>query len=107
MKSPKIFSTITLALFISLSLIKIEAQSSAKAPSIEEKIDKIFAEWDNIESPGATVAVAKDGKIVFSKGYGAANLEYDIPNTPSTIFHIASVSKQFTAFSILLLATMS
>jgi len=56
------------------------------------------------ETPGATVAVQRDGKIVFSKGYGYADLEYGIKNTPSTIFHIASVSKQFTAFAIAMLA---
>ena len=71
--------------------------------STEAKIDELFAQWDKISSPGATVAVTQNGKIVFSKGYGSANLEYDIPNQPSTIFHVASVSKQFTVFSILLL----
>ncbi len=54
--------------------------------------------------PGAAVAVMKDGKIVFSKGYGYADLESDRPITPSTIFHVASVSKQFTAFAIAMLA---
>ncbi|MEJ7702143.1 MAG: serine hydrolase domain-containing protein [Pyrinomonadaceae bacterium] len=54
-------------------------------------------------TPGVAVAVVKDGKIVFQKGYGTANLEYDLPITPKTVFQIASVSKQFTAFSIYLL----
>ncbi len=44
-----------------------------------------------------------DGKVVYKNGFGLANMEYDIPNTPSTIFHVASVSKQFTAMCILLL----
>ena len=46
----------------------------------------------------------KDGKVLYSKGFGYANLEYDIKNTPQTIFHIASVSKQFTGFAIAMLA---
>lgn len=74
-----------------------------KAVSDSEKIDEIFTAWDNNESPGASVAVVKDGAIIYKNGYGMANLEYDIPNSPNTIFHIASVSKQFTVFSILLL----
>ncbi|KAA3641262.1 MAG: serine hydrolase [Bacteroidetes bacterium] len=74
-----------------------------RATTPEEQVDELFLPWDNTDSPGASVAVVKDGKIVHKNGYGMANLEYDIPNTPSTIFHIASVSKQFTAFSILLL----
>ena len=54
--------------------------------------------------PGAAVAVQKDGKIIFSKGYGYADLESSRKNTPTTIFHVASVSKQFTAFAIAMLA---
>ena len=69
----------------------------------QKQIDQLFTFWNNPQTAGAAVAVEKDGKIIFKKGYGCANLEYNIPNTPSTVFHIASVSKQFTAFSILLL----
>ncbi|MCJ7467881.1 MAG: serine hydrolase [Maribacter sp.] len=74
-----------------------------KATLPNEQVDEIFAPWDNKETPGAAVAIVKDGAIIYKKGYGMANLEYDIPITPSSIFHIASVSKQFTVFSILLL----
>jgi len=70
---------------------------------IESKIDSIFKDYNDLNKPGASIAVVKNQEIVFKKGYGSANLEYEIPNTPSTVFHIASVSKQFTAFSILLL----
>jgi len=71
----------------------------------DKQVDQLFAPWDSPEIPGAAVAVVKEGKIIFKKGYGSANLEYSIPITPSSVFHIASVSKQFTAFSILLLAS--
>jgi len=74
-----------------------------KATSAEDQLDEIFAPWDNNSAPGAAVAVVKDGAIVANKGYGLANLEYDIRIQPNTIFHIASVSKQFTVFAILLL----
>ncbi len=50
-----------------------------------------------------SVLVAREGKVLFSKGYGMANLEFDIPNTPQTKFRLGSVTKQFTAASILLL----
>jgi CubicO group peptidase (beta-lactamase class C family) len=53
--------------------------------------------------PGAAVAITQDGKLTYQKGYGAANLEYDVPISPDTVFHVASVSKQFTAMSIVLL----
>jgi CubicO group peptidase (beta-lactamase class C family) len=68
------------------------------------EIDGLFKHWDNSNSPGAAVAVLKDGEVIFKKGYGMANLEYGIPITPSSVFHIASESKQYTAFCIVLLA---
>ena len=67
-------------------------------------IDKLFAAWDKPDTPGAALAVVRDGKIVYSRGYGMANLEYGVPVTPRTVFHVASISKQFTAFAIHLLA---
>ena len=68
------------------------------------RVDQLFAPWDKKGTPGAAVAVVKEGKIIYSKGYGEANLEYHIPITPSTVFHMASVSKQFTAYAIAVLA---
>ena len=50
-----------------------------------------------------TVLVARDGKVILSKGYGSANLEWDIPNSPNTKFRLGSITKQFTAACILLL----
>lgn len=70
--------------------------------STAKKIDRIFSNY-NSKTPGAAVAVIQNGQMVFKTGYGTANLEYDIPITSSTIFHIASLSKQVVAFSILLL----
>ena len=69
-----------------------------------EKVDKVFAQWDKPESPGCEVAVIKDGKIIYKRGYGMANLEHNIPMSPSSIMDTGSVSKQFTAMAIALLA---
>ncbi|MTB51738.1 serine hydrolase [Lewinella sp. W8] len=78
-------------------------EGPATAVTTNDQIDELFAPWDSKASPGAAVAVVRDGEIIFQRGYGMANLEYDIPNTPATVFHIASVSKQFTVFAVLLL----
>ncbi len=67
------------------------------------KVDEIFRPWTKPGAPGASVAVIQNGKLQYAKGYGEAQLEYDIPITADTIFHVASVSKQFTAMSIVLL----
>ena len=72
--------------------------------SITKKIDSIFNQWNNNHSPGCVIGVIRNDSLIFSKGYGMANLEYSIPNSPSTLFHMASISKQFTAYSIVQLA---
>lgn len=86
---------------------KINRWSSKMSTSISSnvihKIDVIFKKIDKDNTPGCALAIVKHGDIIYKKGYGMANLEYGIPITPQTIFHVASVSKQFTAFSILLL----
>jgi CubicO group peptidase (beta-lactamase class C family) len=69
-----------------------------------QKIDAIFSEWDRPDSPGCALGVVHEGKLAYARGYGSANLEYDVPIAPSTLFHVASVSKQFTAMAAALLA---
>ena len=68
------------------------------------RVDKVFAQFDKATSPGCALAVIKDGQIIYKRGYGMADLDHDIPIKPDTVFHVASVSKQFTAMAILLLA---
>src|SRR5262245_241428 len=67
------------------------------------KVDTVFEKWTN-STAGCSVAVGVDGKPVLTKGYGMADLEHDVKITPETIFEAGSVSKQFTAAAVLLLA---
>ncbi len=77
---------------------------SADPPSaLAADIDRIFAKWDRPDSPGCALAVIEDGRIVHERGYGMADLDHGIPITASTVFHAASLSKQFTAMAIMLL----
>jgi len=68
-----------------------------------ERVDSLFSPWAKPNSPGASIGIYKDDSLIYSQGYGMSNLEYDIPIKPNSIFHVASVSKQFTNFAILLL----
>lgn len=70
---------------------------------VNPAVDAIFADLTKPGSPGCAVGIYRDGKIVYAKGYGLANIEENVPITPETIFDIASISKQFLAASILLL----
>lgn len=88
------------AIFLASSL----AKAQTLPPDVARQVDKVFEKWDKPESPGCALGVYKDGQIVYKRGYGMADLNDDVPITPATVFHVASMSKQFTAASIVLLA---
>lgn len=69
----------------------------------KESIDGIFQEWNKTDRPGGAVAIVRDGELIYTNGYGSADLEHDLAITPSSVFYIGSVSKQFVTFSVLLL----
>lgn len=77
---------------------------------LEELQDPLATRVDSVLSaftgnvPGVQVAILRNGQTILERGYGLAQLEYGIRITPATVFHVASVSKQFTAFAIVLLA---
>lgn len=98
------FTRTLLALsFYSMALAAV-APCQAIGDEPTEKIDKLFAAWNKADSPGCAIAIIKDDKIIYARGYGIANLEQNVPITKTTVFYIASTSKQFTAACIALLA---
>ncbi len=68
------------------------------------RVDEVFASLNRPDSPGCAVAVTKDGRVLYERGYGMADLGHEVKITPSTIFSVGSIAKQFTAAAILLLA---
>lgn len=79
------------------------AGQETPAGTIEARVDRVFSRWTSA-TPGCAVGVAVDGRVALEKAYGMADLERDVPNTAATIFEAGSVSKQFTAAAVLLLA---
>jgi CubicO group peptidase (beta-lactamase class C family) len=88
----------------SFAALLLLAAGAAAQSAPNPAVDRIFARWDRGDSPGCALAVMREGHIVYSRGYGVADLDHDIPIAPSSVFHVASISKEFTAASILLLA---
>ncbi|MGC2745345.1 MAG: serine hydrolase domain-containing protein, partial [Candidatus Angelobacter sp.] len=83
-------------------VLALLAQASiAQAPF--DRFQQVVQPYVDAQMFMGSVLVAKDGKAVFSKSYGMADLEWSVPNSPTTRFNIASMTKQFTAASILLL----
>lgn len=67
-------------------------------------IDALLERWTQPGSPGCAIGVARDGEILYAKGYGLAHVELGVPNGPETVFRIASITKHFTCLAILMLA---
>lgn len=101
------FITTAVLLFCIFGPAKTNSLYNSKGikDSIEIKIDTMIAQMGlSSETPAGVVGVIKDGKLIFKKAYGLANFESKEPNTTSTLFNLGSVSKQFTAAAVLLLA---
>jgi CubicO group peptidase (beta-lactamase class C family) len=96
-----IFSFIAATVFGQMQTAKV---NPSPAESVTARVDKLFAEWNKSDSPGCSLGVSQNGALVYERGYGMANLEYGLAITPASIFHVGSITKQFTAMSILLLA---
>jgi len=79
------------------------AASQGLPDSTRRQIDRVFADYDRTDAPGCALGIYRDGRIVYTRGYGMANLELGIAITPGTFFDIGSTSKQVTAFAIALL----
>lgn len=74
------------------------------AQSKTEKIDQLISTYEAYGKFNGSVLIAEQGKVIFKKGYGMANMEWDIPNQPNTKHRLGSITKQFTALLILQLA---
>jgi CubicO group peptidase (beta-lactamase class C family) len=90
-------------MFVQLIVSTILALQAQDVPPAA-RVDAVFKEYDSATSPGCAVAVFQDDKILYKRAYGMANLDHDVKLSTSSVFHVASVSKQFTAAAILLLA---
>lgn len=98
-------SAIGVGLAITVAASRLGAQSqNTLTDSVSRWVDSIFAPYANPTSPGCAVGVVQKGALALAKGYGMADLEHSVAIRPDTRFYIASISKQFTAMSIILLA---
>lgn len=79
------------------------AQNARSDQKIAAEIEEYMKSAVDVERFTGAILVARDGKPIVSKGYGLANVELDVPNTPKTVFRLASLTKQFTAASIMML----
>jgi CubicO group peptidase (beta-lactamase class C family) len=77
--------------------------AATSARQITTKVDKYMKSAVDVERFSGSILVARDGQAIISKSYGMANVELDVPNTPNTVFRLASITKQFTAAGVMML----
>ena len=93
-----------IALLITILMTLPAHAASDRTPMLTTKLDALFADYDQPGSPGASVMIIQDGKVLLAKGYGLADLEGKVPCGTNTNFRLASVTKQFTAMAVMMLA---
>lgn len=91
-------------LFPAFLIFLLNLSGLSQTPSVEKQIDELIASEYKSGEPGGAILIAKDNTVIYRKAFGMANLELDIAMKPEMVFEIGSVSKQFTAVSILMLA---
>src|SRR5262249_29093805 len=89
---------------IRTAVLLLLAYACARAAQTDvARMDEVVKSYADQKRFMGSVLVARGGEVLFSKGYGFANAEWDIPNSPSTKFRLGSITKQFTAACVLLL----
>ena len=91
-----------LALCTLACLLPLAASAELRTPESAD-IDAIFTNWNGTQNPGCSLGVYQDAEILLARGYGMANLEYNIANAADTVFRIGSTSKQFAAMAMAIL----
>jgi CubicO group peptidase (beta-lactamase class C family) len=99
----QLLSNIVAGLIVGCLFLTPGIAAESETPTISAQMDELFSDWDSSAAPGGVAAVIRDGRIVYEKAFGMADLERGVALTPHSVFEIGSVSKQFTAMSILLL----
>ena len=96
-------TTMKKSAFLFLFVFALSSLVSLYAQDLSSQFDELLVNYNEPDSPGATALVYKDGKVLYRTALGMANLELDVPMKPENVFELGSITKQFTAVSILML----
>jgi CubicO group peptidase (beta-lactamase class C family) len=90
-------------LLLVIAVLSLNSQSRGYAQNLESNIDSLLGAKYPDNAPGATFLISRNGNIIYKKAFGLANLELNVPMQTGNVFEIGSMTKQFTAISILML----
>jgi CubicO group peptidase (beta-lactamase class C family) len=89
---------------VTVLLLGVFLRLALAADDTQQRVDQIFSSYNRPDSPGCALGVIRDGGFIYRRAYGAASLELNVPLSPASVFYMGSVSKQFTAASVVLAA---
>ena len=102
MKLRFLFMVSILTLF-SVAALAHQTNAPAQPQTIEEKLARVFQEWERPDRPGGVVAVVEKGQVIFKRCFGQANVEYQIATTPKTVFDVGQLAEIFTGMAVAML----
>lgn len=104
MTSPRRITSLAVS-SLAMAAVGFSATLGAQLPdSTRVRVDSVFARWDRTDSPGCALGISQGGRPVYLHGYGMSDLQHALAITPTSIFHVASISKEFAAYAVALLA---
>lgn len=80
-----------------------QTSAPAQPQTVEQKLDRVFQEWERPDRPGGVVAVIEEGKVIYKKCFGQANVEYQITTTPRTVFDVGQLAEAVTGMAVAML----
>ncbi len=91
-----LFITLFIAPAASCGAVFGDEPSAGLPADLTARVDGLFAKWNRGDCPGCAVGIVHHGQVIYSKGFGSADLEYQAPNTPQTVFEVMSISQSLT-----------
>jgi CubicO group peptidase (beta-lactamase class C family) len=99
----KRFHCVLLAVLAPGCLPESAQADEATDTAIAAEVNKLFEKWDRPDSPGCALGIIRDGKVVFARGYGMADLDHGVPITTKSVFEVGSMTKSITCACLAIL----
>ena len=101
MRHPLVFALVLFGLTaLAASPLCAQDVDEALPSDLAEKMGKLFFEWDRLDRPGGSVAVIREGRVVFQRSYGLTSLEHRLPNSDRTLYDVTTLAESFTATAV-------
>jgi len=99
----KFLFMVSILILFAVSALAQQPTAAAQPPTYQEKLARVFQEWERPDRPGGVVAVVEKGQVVYKRCFGQANVEYQLATTPQTVFDVGQLAEAATGMAVALL----